>query len=149
VHISLLPISWRTIFHHYGQRKSAEHTEFFGPHILHEDILTHNVMRSLSKIFPVLNWWQGFEHVAKKTEQGVVSLNLHDVIDSQGKDYREHSLVHFRKSLWHEFIDRYFAHPSVEQHFMQQLEPQPVPVVEIPESDNPEHEIRQMMELGV
>jgi len=32
---------------------------------------------------------------------------------------------------------------------MQQLEPQTVPVVEIPQITNPEEEIKQMFEVGV
>jgi len=147
--ISHIPISWHTVFHHYGQRALSEHTEFFGPHLLHEDIKAHNVLHSLSKALPVLNWWQGFEHVAKQTEQGIVSLSLRDVLASKNMPYKERSLEHSRKSLWHEFINRYFAHPSVEQHFMQQLEPQTVPVVEIPQITNPEEEIKQMFEVGV
>jgi hypothetical protein len=147
--VSRLPVSWRTIFHHYGQRDAREHTEFFGPHILHEDILAHNSIKTLSKISPIFTWWQDLEYVAKKTEQGIVSLNLIDVIKNAGLKFEERSLDHFRKSLWHEFIDRYLMHPSVEQHFMQQLEPQTIPIADIPMQANPENEIRQMMEVGV
>jgi hypothetical protein len=146
--ISHLPVSWHTIFHHYGQRPVSEHTEFFGPHILHEDIKAHEVLKSLAAILPALEWWQELEFVAQKTEESIVSLNLLDMLESQGKEFKERSLSHFRKSLWHEFINRYFAHPSVEQHFMQQLEPQSVPVIEMSSKKNPELEIRQMMELG-
>jgi hypothetical protein len=147
--VSRLPISWHTVFHHYGQRSPKEHTEFFGPHILHEDILAHNPIKSLSKISPIFAWWEDLEYVAKKTEQGIVSFNLADVLKNHNSDYKQRSLDHFRKSLWHEFINRYFAHPSVEQHFMQQLEPQTVPVADTPTEYNPENEIKQMMEVGV
>jgi hypothetical protein len=147
--ISHLPISWLSIFHHYGERPAAEHTEFFGPHLLHDDIKAHDVLESLTKIFPTLSWWRGLEHVAYKSGQGFVSMNLLDVAESQGMNFKERSLNHYRKSLWHEFVSRYFAHPSVEQHFMQQLEPQAIPVADIPSISNPEQEIKELMELGV
>jgi hypothetical protein len=51
--------------------------------------------------------------------------------------------------LWHEFLNRYFAHPSVEQHFMQKLETQTVPVLDLQPNSSPEHNIRQMIEAGV
>jgi hypothetical protein len=147
--ISHLPISWRTIFHHYGQRSSSEHTEFFGPHVLHDDIKVHEITKTMAKAFPDLKWWQDLEFTAHKTEQGIVSFNLMDILSSRGNEFKDRSLSHYRKSLWHEFVGRYFAHPTVEQHFMQKLEPQTVPVVDTPQSSNPEFEIRQMMELGV
>jgi hypothetical protein len=147
--VSRLPISWHAVFHYYGQRDAREHTEFFGPHLLHEDIKSHNSIKVLSKISPIFKWWEDLEYVAKKTEQGIVSFNLSDVVKSQGLDYKQRILDHFRVSLWHEFVNRYFVHPSVEQHFMQQLEPQTVPIADIPVQLNPENEIRQMMEVGV
>jgi hypothetical protein len=147
--ISHLPVSWHTIFNQYGKRPVSEHTEFFGPHILHEDIKAHETVKSLVEIFPALSWWQDLEHVAYKAEQGIVSLNLLDVISSKTKDFNNRELSNYKKSLWHEFISRYFAHPSVEQHFMNQLEPQTVPVSEFPQANNPEQEISRMMEIGV
>jgi hypothetical protein len=147
--ISHLPVSWHTIFNQYGKRPVSEHTEFFGPHILHEDIKAHETVKSLAEIFPALSWWQDLEHVAYKAEQGIVSLNLLDVISSKTKDFNNRELSNYKKSLWHEFISRYFAHPSVEQHFMNQLEPQTVPVSEFPQANNPEQEISRMMEIGV
>jgi hypothetical protein len=147
--ISHLPISWRMIFHHYGQRPVSEHTEFFGPHLLHEDIKAHEIIKSLSSVLPGLSWWQDLEYASVKTEQGVVSLNLLDIVDGQDLPYAQRSLGHGRSSLWHEFISRYLAHPSVEQHFMQQLEPQTVPITDIPAMPTPENDIRQMIEAGV
>jgi hypothetical protein len=147
--ISYLLVGWHTIFHHYGQRAPAEHTEFFGPHLLHEDILAHHVVSSLAKISPVFKWWEDLEHAVKKTQEGLVSLNLADVIAGQGQTYEQRSLKHARASLWHEFIDKYLEHPSVEQHFMQQLEPQPVPIENVQPAQPSEQEIRQLIEAGV
>jgi hypothetical protein len=146
--ISHMPINWKTIFHHYGGRSAADHTEFFGPHILHEDIKAHNPLKVLSKISPVFEWWAELECAIKKAEDGLVSLNLADVIAGSGS-YEHRSILNARSSLWHEFIDRYLDHPSVEQHFIQQLEPQTVPIEGLAPVQNPEQEIRQMMELGV
>jgi hypothetical protein len=148
--INVLPISWKSIFHHYGKRLTSEHTEFFGPHLLHDDIKAHNPLTTLAIISPVFNWWQELEFVAKKTEAGIVSFNLTDVISSAGKDFEQRSLEHVRGSLWREFIDRYFAHPSVEQHFMQKLEPQTVPVIDYsPTPQSTEKEIAKLMEVGI
>jgi hypothetical protein len=147
--ISVLPITWHTIFNHYGQRTSSEHTEFFGPHMLHEDIKVHNPLKLLSKISPVFNWWQDLEYVAAKSAEGLVSLNLHDIVNSVGKNFDQRSLQHSRQSLWHEFLNRYFAYPSVEQHFMQKLETQTVPVLDLQPTSSPDHDIRQMIEAGV
>jgi hypothetical protein len=148
--ISVLPISWQTIFHHYGLRSLSEHTEFFGPHLLHEDIKSHNSVNILAKISPVFEWWQGLEYAAKKTEEGVVSFNLSDIIANKTTDFGQRNLSNFRNSLWHEFVSRYLNHPSVEQHFMQKLEPQTVPVIDLrPSEKNPEKEIARIMEAGV
>jgi hypothetical protein len=147
--ISVLPITWHTVFNYYGQRTSNEHTEFFGPHMLHEDIKAHNPLKLLSKISPVFNWWQDLEYVAAKSAEGLVSLNLYDIADSVGRNFEQRSLQHSRQSLWHEFLNRYFAHPSVEQHFMQKLETQTVPVLDLQPNSSPEHNIRQMIEAGV
>jgi hypothetical protein len=52
--------------------------------------------------------------------------------------------------LWHEFVNRYLAHPSVEQHFMQQLEPQTIPVNDLKTNqESPEKEIAKMVEVGI
>jgi hypothetical protein len=147
--ISVLPISWHSIFNYYGQRPTKEHTEFFGPHLLHEDIKAHEPLKILGKISPVFNWWQGHEYVAASTKQGFVSLNLHDVAGSIGKTFDQRSQKHYRQSLWHEFLNRYLNHPSVEQHFMRQLEPQTVPVEDMQPSESPEYSIRQMIEAGI
>lgn len=147
--ISHLPIGWQTIFHHYGQRPAAEHTEFFGPHLLYEDIKSHHVIKSLAKVFPVFSWWEDLDHVFKKAEDGLVSLNLADVIENNSKTYEQRSLHHARSSLWQEFIDRYLKHPSVEQHFMQQLEPQTVPIESLEPNRPAEQEIKELIEAGV
>jgi hypothetical protein len=90
------------------------------------------------------------EHAAVKTEQGIVSFNLSDVMASRGKNFEQRSLSYFRDSVWHEFINRYLAHPSVEQHFMQQLEPQTVPVMDLePNAEAQEKEIARMVGIGV
>jgi hypothetical protein len=148
--INVLPISWKSVFNHYGKRTASEHTEFFGPHLLHEDIKAHNSLSTLAVISPVFNWWQELEYVAKKTEAGIVSFNLMDVIANADKEFEHRTLAHMRGSLWHEFIDRYFAHPSVEQHFMQQLEPQAIPVIDYrPSPQNTENEIANLIEVGI
>jgi hypothetical protein len=74
---------------------------------------------------------------------------LLDVIASKGHEFERRSLDNFRKSLWHEFVNSYFEHPSVEQHFMQQLEPQTVPIMDMPRVIDPEQEIKQMIEVGI
>jgi hypothetical protein len=148
--ISVLPISWHAVFHHYGLRTEAEHTEFFGPHILHEDIKAHEILKMLGKVSPAFNWWQDLEYAAKKTGEGIVSFNLFDVISNLSNDYSQRNLDNFRYSLWHEFVNRYLAHPSVEQHFMQQLEPQTIPVNDLKANrESPEKEIARMVEVGI
>jgi hypothetical protein len=149
LNISVLPISWHSIFHYYGQRSTKEHTEFFGPHLLHEDIKAHVPLKILGKISPVFNWWQDHEYVAASTEQGFVSLNLHDMVSSIDKTFDQRSKEHYRRSLWHEFLNRYFNHTSVEQYFMQQLEPQTVPIKDMQPNVSQEYGIRQMIEAGV
>jgi hypothetical protein len=145
--ISHTPISWHTVFQHYGRRTAAEHTEYFGPHLLHEDIKAHYPLKSLSKISPVFNWWEGLEHVIKQTEDGLVSLNLADVLAGHPHNYKKRSIAHAQASLWHEFIDRYLDHPAVEQHFMQQLEPQTIAAEDLnPRTSSEEREIAQLME---
>jgi hypothetical protein len=148
--ISILPISWQSIFHHYGLRSAAEHTEFFGPHLLHDDIKAHEPLKILAKISPAFRWWHDLEYVAKKTGEGIVSFNLADVVSNQKNQYEHRNLNNFRKSLWHEFVNRYLAHPTVEQHFMQQLEPQPIPAIDMqPNNENAEKDIAKMIEVGI
>jgi hypothetical protein len=141
-----MPISWHSILNHYGSRSAGEHTEYFGPHLLHEDIKTHYPVKALLKLSPVFNWWHGLEHVIQRGSSGLVSLNLTDVLASQS--FNRRSVLHAQTSLWNEFIDRYFNHPSVEQYFMGQLElePKPVPIEDYKPSRPEELEIRQLME---
>jgi hypothetical protein len=142
------PISWRTIFNHYGKRKASEHTEYFGPHLLFEDIKNHHPYKSLAKISPIFKWWDGLEYAIKRTEEGLVSLNLADVLDGHPDTYKHKSNHNAQDSLWAEFIGRYFEHPSVEQHFMSQLslEPQTVSLEDYQPSRAEEEEIRRLME---
>lgn len=129
--VARMPISWVAIFRHYGKRHPSEHTEFFGPHLLHEDIKVHHPLHTLAKVSPVFAWWQGLEYVAKKAEKGVVSLNLADVLASRSKPYDQRNANYANESLWHEFIVRYLQHPAVEQRIMGQLEPQTIPIEDL------------------
>lgn len=129
--LARMPISWKTIFHHYGRRHPSEHTEFFGPHLLHEDIRAHYPLHILAKVSPVFGWWHGLEHVAKQAEKDVVSLNIADILASRAKPYEQRSTGHVHQSLWHEFIDRYLDHPSVEQRIIGHLEPQTIPIEDL------------------
>jgi hypothetical protein len=146
--IAHMPVSWRTIFQHYGKRTAAEHTEYFGPHLLHEDIKAHHPIKLLAKVSPVFKWWDGLEYAIKQADDGLVSLNLADVLAGHPHNYKRRSVTNAQGSLWHEFIDRYLDHPSVEQHFMGQLElePQTVSLADYLPTKAEEDEIRQLME---
>jgi hypothetical protein len=142
------PISWRTIFSHYGKRNASEHTEYFGPHLLFEDIKKHHTYKNLAKLSPVFKWWDGLEYALKQAGDGLVSLNLADVLAGHPHNYKLNSTQNAQGALWAEFIDRYLDHPSVEQHFMNQLalEPQMVSLEDYKPSRAEEDEIRQLME---
>ena len=143
--IAHLPIDWQTIFQHYGKRSKNQHTEFFGPHLLHEDL---SLVKSLSKVSPVFGWWQDLEHVAKRTKNGLVSLNLTDVLDNNCKPFAKRNVSNVNHAIWHKLVNNYLEHPSVEQYIMSQIEPRGGTLEKLSRAQVQENEIKQFVGVG-
>jgi hypothetical protein len=130
---------------------TSEHTESFGPHLLHDDIKTYKPLTMLAQISPVFRFWHGLEHVAKAYGGKAVSLNLFDIVHNFANNvaYKSRQSSHLEKALWQEFIARYMEHPSVEQHMLGQLQPQTIPIEDLRPAQSPEREISELIEAGV
>jgi hypothetical protein len=121
--LSHMPISWKTVFQHYGETSDESFHEVFESHILQDDIKLNKEIQALSKLNPVFIWWSGHEHVAANLHGQHVSLNLMDVMASYiaNLKYEQRSLVHFRNSLWHNIIDKYMEAEGVKSLLMSKI----------------------------
>jgi hypothetical protein len=142
--VSHLPINWHTIFRHYGQRAKIDHTEFFGPHLLHEDI---KLVQSLVQVSPVFKWWEGLEHVLAQTKDGLVSFNLADLLQSQhATEFKNQKTENAHGAVWHEIVNRYMSYPAVEAWIMRKFSGEPVLVEDLPNAQPTPQDIKQLME---
>lgn len=114
--ISHMPVSWHNIFKHYGRESAEEHTRMFESMLELVEAKAVTPLDTLSRTVPALHWWRGLEHVADMHKKTPVSLNLLDLITDKAyaRSYQRRSAEHFRKSLWHELIDRYLEYPGVK-----------------------------------
>jgi hypothetical protein len=152
--LSSTPISWKSIFRHYGSYSKEEymdHMEQFGPHMLHEDLQVGHSLKSLADKSLVFKSWLGLEHVAQNIESKIVSLNPMDLLADHANDsgFDNRSRTHFEQSLWHELIDRYMKHAGVRTFVTNQLVPQEIPVEDINIPTNTDASVRPNQRVGV
>lgn len=117
-------VHWRVIQRYYGKLKGEEHPEVFQPHVQPEDLHWRKAEDELFKIDPELEFWQGMDYVALEIDGEIVTYNLMDVEFnfSNGNNFEERNLYHFRESLWNELFQRYMGQKILEKEILEQLD---------------------------
>jgi hypothetical protein len=118
------PLHWRLLKRHFGLR-GLSRKEVFQPHLQDEDLAWTAAEDVLYKLEPALKFWQGLDSVGIIGKPLPATFNLMDNTISlvNGLEFDQHSVGHFRSSLWNELISRYLAKKQLEDQVIKQLEP--------------------------
>ena len=119
-------IHWRIVQRHFGGQDALKHPELFEPHVQPDDLFWRKAESVIYWLEPALKFWEDLDFVAALYPQAVVPLSLMDnaVSYCNGLEYGQHSLGHFRRSLWNEIMVSYVGQHSFEQAILQQLNKQ-------------------------
>lgn len=125
VNVSGQDLHWRILQRHFADKKAGDHPELFEPHVQLEDLSWRKAEDILYTFEPALKFWEDLDYVAT-TSDTPVSLSLMDnaVSYCNGLEYGEHSIGHFRESLWNEIYMRYLGQESIESLVISQLNDQ-------------------------
>jgi hypothetical protein len=116
-------IHWRVIQRYFGKLKDRSHPEAFEPHIQPMDLHWRRAEELLYEIDPAMEFWKDRDWVGYSFESKVVSLNLIDVAlsYSNGAEFDNRLIYHFRESLWNEIFARYMSMPNLQDQVLQGL----------------------------
>lgn len=117
-------IHWRVIQRYFGKLGDEKHPEIFEPHVQPEDFHWRSAEETLYTIDPQLKFWQGMDYIGTKLDGGVVTFNLMDAAfgHSNGVNFKERYLYHFRESLWNELFARYMGSDVLRQQVLERLD---------------------------
>lgn len=119
-------IHWRVIQRYFGKLTTEVHPEIFEPHVQPEDLHWRRAESVLYEIDPELKFWENLDYVAvdKGVAHDTVTFNLMDLSlgYSNGIEYQNRYLYHFRESLWNEVFARYFGEKVLEEQLLEKLD---------------------------
>lgn len=118
-------VHWRVIQRYFGKLKDEAHPEAFQPHVQPEDLHWRRAEEMLAELDPEMKFWQGMDYVGKIYEgQSPVTFNMMDVSlsYSNGENYENRYVYHFRESLWNEIFMRYMGQKNLEDQILKQLD---------------------------
>jgi hypothetical protein len=117
-------IHWRVIHRYFGNQDVSNHPEFFEPHVQPEDLIWHKAEEVLYRLEPALHFWHDMDYVGINLGGQPVSFNLMDMAVSyvNNLQYGQHTVHHFRDSLWNEIYIRYLGQKSLEFQVLKQLD---------------------------
>jgi hypothetical protein len=117
-------IHWRVIQRYFGKLTNEKHPEIFEPHVQPEDLHWRRAEEVLYDIDPELEFWKGLDYVAVLRDNQPVTFNLMDISlgYSNGIDYDDRYLYHFRESLWNEVFARYMGEKVLEEMLLEKLD---------------------------
>jgi hypothetical protein len=117
-------VHWRVIQRYFGKLKNEYHPEIFEPHVHPEDLHWRRAEEVMYKIDPELGWWKDLDYVAVLRGEDIVTFNLMDVSlsYSNGLDYPDRYIYHFREALWNEIFARYMGEKTLEEQILVQLD---------------------------
>lgn len=123
-------IHWRIIQRHFGNQDSVIHPELFEPHVQPDDLFWRKAESVIYWLEPALKFWEDLDYVAALYPNSVVPLGLMDnaVSYCNQASYGQHSLGHFRRSLWNEILIKYIGQEPFEQAVINQLSDQVVSI---------------------
>lgn len=116
-------IHWRIIQRHFGSQDPASHPELFEPHVQPEDLHWRKAESIVYWLEPALKFWEDLDYVAALYPDGIVSLGLMDnaVSYCNGLEYGQHSVGHFRSSLWNTIYAEYIGQENFESQVLSEL----------------------------
>ena len=120
------PLSWETVqrfIHHAKEQFDVS----LGEHLRVEELLGWQPVESLIHwIAPEMKFWKDGGHLAAIDNGQTISFNILDNALSlvNRRDYGEHYLHHFRRSLWQEFIARYIRPELLRRAISHELAPE-------------------------
>jgi hypothetical protein len=117
-------VHWRVIQRYFGKLTNEKHPEIFEPHLQPEDLHWRRAEEVLYDIDPELEFWQDLDYVAVLRDGEPVTFNLMDISlgYSNGIDYADRYLYHFRESLWNEVFARYMGEKELEELLLEKLD---------------------------
>lgn len=119
-------IHWRVIQRYFGKLTTEVHPEIFEPHLQPEDLHWRRAEAVLYDIDPELEFWEDLDFVAvlKGETHDTVAFNLMDISlgYSNGIDYPDRYLYHFREALWNEVFARYMGEKTLEDQLLKKLD---------------------------
>lgn len=119
-------IHWRVIQRYFGKLSAEVHPEIFEPHVQPEDLHWRRAEAILYEIDPELKFWKNLDYVAvlKGDTHDTVTFNLMDLslAYSNGVQYEDRFLYHFRESLWNEVFARYMGEKVLEKQLLEKLD---------------------------
>ncbi len=117
-------IHWRVIQRYFGKLSNEEHPEIFEPHVQPEDLHWRRAEEVLYDIDPELEFWKGLDFVGVFKDRDEITFNLMDVSlgYSNGIEYPDRYLYHFRESLWNEIFARYVSEKTLEDQLLIKLD---------------------------
>lgn len=121
-------VHWRIIQRHFGGQDPQKHPELFEPHVQPDDLYWRKAESVIYWLEPALQFWEGLDFVAALYPKMTVPLSLMDnaVSYCNNLEYGQHSLGHFRRSLWNEIMIAYIGQDNFEQAIISQLDEQVV-----------------------
>ncbi len=125
-------LSWRVVHWFYGHGHAAYHPDVFGPHVQPEDLAWHDVGAALTRLHPVLSFWEETEMLGLLDGPDAVSLNVLDVALGvcNGIAYADRTLHHMREELGRQLFARYLHQDNFQTMLTGSLEKQLTPELE-------------------
>jgi len=116
-------IHWRVIQRYFAKLKEP-HPEIFEPHVQPEDLHWRRAEDVLYEIDPELAFWRDLDFVAVEKGHDTITFALMDVSlsYSNGLNYDNRYLYHFRESLWNELFARYLGEKVLEKQLLVHLD---------------------------
>lgn len=116
-------IHWRVVQRYFAKLKEP-HPEIFEPHVQPEDLHWRRAEEVLYAIDPELEFWRDLDYVAVEKGHDTITFALMDVSlsYSNGLNYDNRYLYHFRESLWNELFARYLGEKVLEQQLLVHLD---------------------------
>ena len=116
-------IHWRVIQRYFAKLKEP-HPEIFEPHVQPEDLHWRRAEDVLYEIDPELAFWRDLDYVAVEKGHDTITFALMDVSlsYSNGLNYDDRYLYHFRESLWNELFARYLGEKVLEEQLLTHLD---------------------------
>ncbi len=119
-------IHWRIVQRHFGGQDPQKHPELFEPHVQPDDLYWRKAESVIYWLEPALKFWEDLDYIGALYPNSIVPLSLMDnaVSYCNNLEYGQHSLGHFRRSLWNEILIVYLGNDNFEQSVLSQLNEQ-------------------------